>query len=333
MIANPAFGFQVSAEGGGYTWSGNSRENQLTPWSNDPVGDRPGEVFYVRDEDGGALWGPTALPIREETGQYVARHGQGYSRFEHTSHGISLELSQYVAPGDPIKISRLRIQNRSARTRRLSVTAYVEWVLAAARDAGGTLHRDRDRRGDGSDARAQSVEHRLRGSRGLRGSRRATARLDGRPDGVPRPQRRARSAGRARGRRAALESGRRRPRSLRLPCKRGSSSSRTSERRSSASSGRRPRTAEARSLITRYRTRRPRRGLPRGGDGLGRRPRHGSGEDARPVHGRPAEPLAALPDARLPGVGALGLLPGERRLRLPRPAPGCDGAHACRSRR
>src|SRR5258708_10073183 len=33
VIANPAFGFQVSAEGGGYTWSANSRENQLTPWS------------------------------------------------------------------------------------------------------------------------------------------------------------------------------------------------------------------------------------------------------------------------------------------------------------
>ncbi len=134
VIANPAFGFQVSAEGGGYTWAGNSRENQLTPWSNDPVGDRPGEAFYVRDEDSGTLWGPTALPIRQETGRYVARHGQGYSRFEHTSHGISLELLQYVAPGDPIKISRLSIQNLSSRSRRLSITAYVEWVLAAARD-------------------------------------------------------------------------------------------------------------------------------------------------------------------------------------------------------
>ena len=37
VIANPAFGFQVSESGAGYTWAGNSRENQLTPWSNDPV--------------------------------------------------------------------------------------------------------------------------------------------------------------------------------------------------------------------------------------------------------------------------------------------------------
>ncbi|MGH7788817.1 MAG: GH36-type glycosyl hydrolase domain-containing protein [Candidatus Binatia bacterium] len=135
VIANPTFGFQVSVEGGCYTWSVNSRENQLTPWSNDPVGDRPGEALYVRDEDSGALWGPTALPIRDEGAPYVARHGQGYSRFEHTAHGIALELVQYVPLDDPIKISRLVIENRSGRTRRLSVTAYVEWVLAATRGA------------------------------------------------------------------------------------------------------------------------------------------------------------------------------------------------------
>jgi cyclic beta-1,2-glucan synthetase len=135
VIANPSFGFQVSVEGGGYTWAVNSRENQLTAWSNDPVGDRPGEVFYVRDEDTGALWSPTALPIREDASPYVCRHGQGYSRFAHTSHGISLELLQYVALDDPIKISRLTIRNASGRARRLSITAYVEWVLGTSRSA------------------------------------------------------------------------------------------------------------------------------------------------------------------------------------------------------
>ena len=104
----------MSAEGSGYTWSLNSRENQLTPWSNDPVSDRPGEVLYVRDEDTGELWGPTAAPIRDAAAPYIARHGQGYSRFEHDAHGIALELLQYVPLDDPIKISRLTIRNTSA---------------------------------------------------------------------------------------------------------------------------------------------------------------------------------------------------------------------------
>jgi len=135
VIANPSFGFQVSESGSGYTWSGNSRQNQLTPWSNDPVSDLPGETIYVRDEESGELWGPTVLPIREEAWPYTARHGQGYSRFEHTSHGITLNLLQFVPLEDPIKISRLTIENHSERSRRLSVTAYVEWVLGVSRSA------------------------------------------------------------------------------------------------------------------------------------------------------------------------------------------------------
>ncbi len=133
VVANPAFGFQVSESGSGYTWSANSRENRLTPWSNDPVSDAPGEVFYVRDEESGLLWGPTCLPIREDAGPYVIRHGQGYSRFEHASHGIALDLMQFVPLSDSVKISRLALTNQSGRTRRLSITAYVEWVLGVAR--------------------------------------------------------------------------------------------------------------------------------------------------------------------------------------------------------
>ncbi|TAK83856.1 MAG: glycosyl transferase [Betaproteobacteria bacterium] len=135
VIANPGFGFQVAVEGSGYTWSLGARENQLTPWSNDPVADRPGEILYLRDEDSGELWGPTAAPIRDQAAPYVARHGQGYSRFEHTAHGIALDLLQYVPLEDPVKLSRLTIRNLSPRTRRLSLTAYVEWVLGPSRSA------------------------------------------------------------------------------------------------------------------------------------------------------------------------------------------------------
>jgi cyclic beta-1,2-glucan synthetase len=136
VIANPAFGFHAATEGGGHTWSVNSRENQLTPWSNDPVTDRPGEAFYLRDDDTGELWSPTAQPIRDADATYVVRHGWGYSRFAHSAHGIAAELLQYVPLGDPIKISRLTLHNASRRMRHLSLTAYVEWVLGPSRSAG-----------------------------------------------------------------------------------------------------------------------------------------------------------------------------------------------------
>ena len=84
VIANPSFGFQVSAEGSGHIWSENSRENQITPWSNDPVTDPTGEAIYLHDLDTNQVWTPTALPIRGR-GTYIARHGFGYTSFEHES--------------------------------------------------------------------------------------------------------------------------------------------------------------------------------------------------------------------------------------------------------
>ncbi|MFS8041985.1 MULTISPECIES: GH36-type glycosyl hydrolase domain-containing protein [Xanthobacter] len=135
VVANPAFGFQVAAEGSGSTWSQNSRENLITPWSNDPVTDRTGEAFYLRDDETGAVWTPTALPMRDEAATYAARHGRGYSVFTHAAHGIASELVQFVPVEGAVKISRLTLRNLTSRPRRLSLTAYAEWVLGPSRSA------------------------------------------------------------------------------------------------------------------------------------------------------------------------------------------------------
>ncbi|MEQ1878196.1 MAG: phosphorylase, partial [Bdellovibrionia bacterium] len=133
VIANQNFGFQVSESGSGYTWSLNSRENQLTPWSNDPVSDPSSEAFFIRDRDSGMLWSPTAAPIRIPEAVYLAHHGRGYSRFETAAFEIYSELKQFVEADHPVKVSRLTLENKSKNTRRLSVTGYVEWVLGFSR--------------------------------------------------------------------------------------------------------------------------------------------------------------------------------------------------------
>jgi len=126
------FGFQISETGGSCTWSLNSHENRLTPWSNDAISDPPGEAVYLRDEDSGTVWSVTPLPIRERE-PYIIRHGQGYSVFEHTSHGVSQELLVFAPLDAPVKISLLRLRNRTPRKRRFSVTNYNELVLGVAR--------------------------------------------------------------------------------------------------------------------------------------------------------------------------------------------------------
>ncbi|HVH33531.1 MAG TPA: glucoamylase family protein, partial [Tahibacter sp.] len=128
VIANPDFGCVVSEAGTGYTWRSNAHEYRLTPWHNDPLSDLAGEAFYVRDEDSGRYWSPTLLPARG-TGNYVTRHGFGYSVFEHAEDGILTELRVYVAADAAVKFFVLRVRNASGRRRALSVTGYVEWVL------------------------------------------------------------------------------------------------------------------------------------------------------------------------------------------------------------
>ena len=132
VLANPYFGTVISESGLAYTWSENAHEYRLTPWGNDPVSDAGGEALYLRDEERGSVWSPTPLPCRGTT-PYVTRHGFGYSVFEHTEHGISSELWVYVALDAAIKFSVLKVRNVSSRSRRLSATGYVEWVLGELR--------------------------------------------------------------------------------------------------------------------------------------------------------------------------------------------------------
>ena len=287
----------------------------------------PGEAIYLRDEDTGEIWGPTALPIREDGASYVARHGQGYSRFEHDSHGIALELLQYVPVDDPIKISRLKIADHSGRV--AAAVGHRLCRMGARRVARrlGALRRHRDRCRD-----------RARCSRAIRGAsssarRVAFADLAGRQTVLDRRPARSSSAATARW------TGRRRlPARRRCPtgsapgsipaarCRPGWNCTANGTVEIVFLLGEAATKAEARALLTKYRAADLDAVLRRGHRLLGRCAGRGSGEDPGSRHGHSVEPLAALSDPCLPRLGACRLLPGERRLRFSRPAAGCDGA-------
>jgi cyclic beta-1,2-glucan synthetase len=133
VIGTPRFGCIVSESGLGYSWAGNSGENRLTPWRNDAVSDIPSEAVYLRDEDTGEVWSPTPLPARAEA-PYLVRHGNGYSIFEHISHGLHQRLRVFVTAREPVKIVQLKLENKSGRIRRINATYYAEWVLGTTRE-------------------------------------------------------------------------------------------------------------------------------------------------------------------------------------------------------
>jgi len=128
VIASPHIGTVVSESGSAYTWVDNAHELRLTQWHNDPVSDATAEVFYVRDEDSGAFWSPTALPAPSAS-EYRCRHGFGYSIFEQICDDLQVSLTLTVSMEEPVKIAILRFHNQSASSRKLSATAYWELVL------------------------------------------------------------------------------------------------------------------------------------------------------------------------------------------------------------
>jgi cyclic beta-1,2-glucan synthetase len=138
VLASPMFGSVVSESGQVYSWNQNAHEFRLTPWHNDPVSDPGGEAFYIRDEESGVFWSPTALPAPSGA-DYLTRHGFGYSVFEHAAHGIRSELQTHVALDAPLKYVVVKLRNEGQSRRRLSVTGYVEWVLGDLRET-SALH-------------------------------------------------------------------------------------------------------------------------------------------------------------------------------------------------
>ncbi|MFA9399057.1 MAG: GH36-type glycosyl hydrolase domain-containing protein, partial [Clostridiaceae bacterium] len=133
VIANKNFGFLISEMGVAYSWCKNSRENKISSWSNDPVKDGEGELFYLRDEETGDIFSITPKPIRDK-GEYIVKHGFGYSTFKHYCNGIVGELTCFVSADKNVKVSIIKLRNNSSKDRIISVTAYVDLVMGVVKE-------------------------------------------------------------------------------------------------------------------------------------------------------------------------------------------------------
>ncbi|HJU64613.1 MAG TPA: hypothetical protein VJ596_03000, partial [Gemmatimonadaceae bacterium] len=133
VVANPQGGFVVTERGSSFTWAENSYFFRLTPWHNDPVSDPSSEVLYLRDDESGELWSATPAPMHENA-RCVVEHRPACSTFQLEHAGIASHLAMSLAEGEATKISLLRLTNRDARPRRLTVTAFVEWSLGVLRE-------------------------------------------------------------------------------------------------------------------------------------------------------------------------------------------------------
>ena len=146
VLSNPVFGAQLSEAGGGYTWALNSRMNQLTAWSNDPVADPACEWFLLQERKTRTVWSVTPSAIGGASGtdgaplEYRVAHGQGYSVVSHRRGDLDVTTTWCVDPATSVKQVRIRLVNRGHRSLSLRVVGIVEWMMGANRSDRATVH-------------------------------------------------------------------------------------------------------------------------------------------------------------------------------------------------
>ncbi|HEY6353048.1 MAG TPA: glucoamylase family protein, partial [Burkholderiaceae bacterium] len=140
VMSNPNFGAQISEVGGGYTWAVNSRLNQLTAWSNDPVADPPSEWFMLQDRKTLQAWSVAPSAWGDDAVIYRVSHGQGYSVVSHRRGDVEVTASWCVDAQTSVKQVRVRLVNRGQRTQQLRVVGMAEWMMGANRADRCTVH-------------------------------------------------------------------------------------------------------------------------------------------------------------------------------------------------
>ncbi len=131
VIANDNFGFIISENGGGYTWSENSNENKLTPWLNDTIFNIPQEVVYMKDEKYGELWSLTPDPLGHYL-DYDICHGKGYTKFLSQSYGLESSLNIFASLEDSVKIYSVTLKNNTDEIRIISSFLFVNPLLGSS---------------------------------------------------------------------------------------------------------------------------------------------------------------------------------------------------------
>ena len=139
VLSNPHFGAQITEAGGGYTWAVNSRMNQLTAWSNDPVADALSESFLLQDLKTLKTWSVSPCAHSDDVLQYRVAHGQGYTVIRHHRAELDVTATWCVDPKTSVKQVRLRLVNRGHRTQQLRLIGIMEWMMGANRSDRATV--------------------------------------------------------------------------------------------------------------------------------------------------------------------------------------------------
>ncbi len=143
VLANEDFGSLVTEAGGGNSWAVNSRMNQITPWSNDPVADPPGEWLLLQDLATRAVFSATPSAWAEPGATHSVEHGQGSTRMQHRRGSLVVSLCWCVDVHTAVRQLQVQVHNAGPHRRSLRLAAVCEWQLGAQRSDRASINTQR----------------------------------------------------------------------------------------------------------------------------------------------------------------------------------------------
>ncbi len=121
ILANDLFGTLLTNKSLGYTWAVNSRENKLTPWSNDTMADHTGEYLLLKvGETYFNLCYGAQVEFSPEGAVYRGKAG-----------GIEYALQVVVDPVKSRKQLKLSLSNKGGEETEINAAYYVEPIFHA----------------------------------------------------------------------------------------------------------------------------------------------------------------------------------------------------------
>ncbi|MDT8992608.1 glucoamylase family protein [Curvibacter sp. APW13] len=133
VLANPNFGSLITESGGGYSWGINSRLNQITTWSNDPVLDPPSEWLLIQNLDTREVWHVCPSAWGDQNATYQITHTLGCTSVNHKRGALEIEVKYWVHVDSPLKTIELRVRNHSVSPIHLRLVSLHEWVLGSSK--------------------------------------------------------------------------------------------------------------------------------------------------------------------------------------------------------
>ncbi|MDR1630989.1 MAG: hypothetical protein LBS36_12390 [Oscillospiraceae bacterium] len=119
-LSNPTFGTLVSDSSPGYTWAINSRENKLTPWSNNTMRDLCGERLYLRTD------GKIFNMLQNATAEFSAERAVFTGSVGAIAYRVQIEVPERGMK----KEVTVSLENRAEGEFEMETAYYIEGVLA-----------------------------------------------------------------------------------------------------------------------------------------------------------------------------------------------------------